>query len=77
MKNTLKRWGKDRTPDVILGLYRNAVQQGHAADALAWMKLIEDWQDKSEVNVHYAQLKELQDITRKLFDKEKEKNKDN
>jgi hypothetical protein len=44
-----KRWGKDRTPDVIAGLYRRSATEGHGADVLVWMKIIEEFKEKSVV----------------------------
>jgi len=44
-----KRWGKDRTPDVIAGLYRRSAADGHGADVLVWMKIIEEYKEKSVV----------------------------
>lgn len=51
VKRLWKKWGKERTPDVILGLYRTAVKQGRAAEALVWMKIIEDWKEKTGLEV--------------------------
>jgi len=44
-----KRWGKDRTPDVIAGLYRRSATEGHGSDVLVWMKIIEEYKEKSVV----------------------------
>ncbi len=73
VKKTWKRWGKDKTPDVILGLYRTAVKQGRAAEALAWMKIVEDWQEKLDVQDVYARktLKDIQDNIRRLVERNK------
>jgi len=71
----LNRWAKDKTPDVIWSLYRTAVQKGGAAEVMAWMKIVEDWREKTEVNMHekLEALKSIQDNTRKLVENERKK----
>ncbi|MCK9578716.1 hypothetical protein M0R01_04500 [bacterium] len=70
-----KKWGKDRTPNVIAGLYRTAVKEGKAAESLAWMKIVEDWQEKLDVGdiVARKSLKDIQDNIRRLVEQEKAK----
>jgi len=70
---TIKMWGKDKTPDVLAGLYKKAAKDGNAAEVKLWIQYFEDWKEKSEVNVHYAAIKEIQDFNRKLFDEEAKK----
>lgn len=77
VQNTLTKWGKDRTPDVIYGLYRTAVQKGGASEVMAWMKLFEGYTDQSNVNVQTVSrmetLKDIQNNTRKLVEQESQK----
>jgi hypothetical protein len=49
IKATWKRWGKQRTPNVIMALYKKAITEGNAIDVLAWMKIIEDWSEKTSL----------------------------
>ena len=66
VKDHWKRWGRDRTPSVIASLYNTAVKDGKASEVLAWMKIIEDMQDKSTVKVESEELKALTKEMRKL-----------
>lgn len=49
IKKITKNWGKDRTPDVILSLYKTCLQYGRAAEVMAWMKIVEDWTETTKV----------------------------
>jgi len=48
VKAQLKKWGKDKTPNVIMGLYRKAVKDGNAQEAKLWLQYFEDWSEKNE-----------------------------
>lgn len=43
VKVQLKEWGKGKTPDVILGLYRTAIRDGKAAEVRLWLEVFEDF----------------------------------
>lgn len=49
VKAERQRWGKERTPNVILGLYRKAVKEGNAAEAKLWLQYIEGWAEKKDI----------------------------
>ena len=51
IRNKWKAWGKDKTPDVIQGLYKSASEGGKASEVMAWMKIIEDWVEKTNIKV--------------------------
>lgn len=46
----LKKWGKERTPNVILGLYARASRKGDPEAAKMWLKYIEDFKDPETGN---------------------------
>jgi len=46
-----REWGKERTPNVILGLYRKAVKDGNAAEAKLWLQYFEEWTEKSKTEL--------------------------
>ncbi len=75
VSRTTKRWGRDRTPNVLLSLYRTAVKQGKAAEAKLWLEIFEDFSTKSEtfLNVHRESLKNIQNNVRALLEQEKAK----
>jgi len=49
VREKMRGWAKDRTPNVIQGLYNKAVKEGNAQEAKFWMQYIEGWTEKSEV----------------------------
>lgn len=49
IRKITKNWGKDRTPDVILSLYKTCLQYGRATEVMAWMKIVEDWTETTKV----------------------------
>jgi hypothetical protein len=73
IRDTLKLWGKDRIPDVLAGMYKKAVSEGNATEVKLWLQYFDDWKEKSEVNIHYAAIKELQESNERLFEEEKKK----
>jgi len=40
-------WAKDKTSDVVHGLFKRAATRGEAAEVKLWMQLIEDWSEKA------------------------------
>ena len=44
-----KEWGRERTPNVILGLYRKAVRDGNAAEVKLWLEYIEGYIGKQAI----------------------------
>lgn len=59
IKDEWKNWGRNRTPDVIAGLLRTAVQDGSAAEVKLWMQIIENWTEKIETDITINPLKSL------------------
>ena len=45
--NQRREWAKDKTSDVIHGLYRNASTRGEAAEVKLWLEAVEDWSEKA------------------------------
>jgi hypothetical protein len=42
-------WGRERTPDVVLALYKRLCATGGAAEVRLWFQLIEGWSDRVTV----------------------------
>ena len=42
-----KTWGKERTPNVILGLYRKAIKEGNAGEVKLWLQVFEEFAEKT------------------------------
>lgn len=55
-------WFSDRTPNVILGLYKAAVKEGDAARAKLWMQIYRDFKEKQELK-HTVDLEEIKALT--------------
>jgi len=64
---------KDKIPDVMAGVYKKIIKDGSAAEAKFFMQWVDDWKEKSEVNIHYAALKDLQDANRRIIEEAKKK----
>jgi hypothetical protein len=73
IRDTLKLWGKDRIPDVLAGMYKKAISEGNATEVKLWLQYFDDWKEKSDVNIHYAAIKDLQDVNRQIFEEAKKK----
>lgn len=52
-------WAKQSTSAVVSALLRNITKHGDAARVTAWMKYIEDIDDRSTVNVEWTGLADL------------------
>ena len=73
--DSILRWAKMITPNVIMALGKKAVKTGNAQEVMAWEKLIEDYTDKSET-IHGFTKEALQNIqsgVRDLIKSEKKK----
>ena len=57
-----KSWGRERTPDVLMSLYKRIEKTGSAPEIRLWMEIMEDWQAKLiTVPDPYAHLREMSD----------------
>ena len=45
------RWAKMITPNVIMALAKTAIKTGKAPEVMAWMKLVEGWEEKSKMGI--------------------------
>jgi len=63
---SIKRWAKMITPNVIMALGKIAMKTGKAPEVMAWMKIIEDFKDKSEAEAS-GDLKEIMKKMDKLL----------
>ena len=41
----LKKWGADKTPDVIASLYRTILADGKAAEVKLWLQFMKNWKE--------------------------------
>lgn len=44
-----KRWFSERTPEVLLSLYRTILKKGQAAEIALWLKYVEEWTEKMNI----------------------------
>ena len=51
VKRKRETWGRERTPNVIMGLYRKAVKDGNAAESKLWLQYFENWTEKTETKI--------------------------
>ena len=62
VKEKRKEWGKERTPDVILGLYKKAVKDGNAQEVKLWLQYFEGWSEKQEIK-HSGEITEKVEVS--------------
>lgn len=51
VRNKRREWGKERTPNVILGLYKKAVLDGNAGEVKLWLQVFEEFAEKQETKL--------------------------
>ena len=67
MSATWKDWAKSQTPDVIEALHKKALKDGTAAETKLWMKLIENWIEKSaHMNLNVEAQAKAEELLTKL-----------
>lgn len=49
--NSIGIWGKSMTPNIMMALAKTALSKGEAKEVLAWVKIVENWSDKSQVEL--------------------------
>lgn len=59
---SIRRWAKMITPNVIMALGKTAMRTGKAPEVMAWGKIIEDFKDKAEVDAS----EDLKEIMKKM-----------
>ena len=47
----VRKWTKDKTPNVLLALYNKIVRDGNAAESKLWLQYVEDWAEKHGVEL--------------------------
>ena len=60
------KWGKERTPNVIAGLYRKAVRDGNASEAKLWLQYIEGWAEEQKIDIHGKEIGEIAEALKKI-----------
>lgn len=57
-----KAWGRERTPDVMLALFKRIQRTGSAPEVRLWLEVVEEWQSKVlAIPDPYAYLRDLTD----------------
>ena len=51
INESIHRWAKMITPNVIMAMGKTAMRTGKAPEVVAWMKLIEGWEEKSKMGI--------------------------
>jgi len=62
-----KKWGREKTADVMQEFYNSIKSEGRTSDFKLWFQYFLDWQEKSEHNIPQLEgLKALADSIKKL-----------
>ncbi|MHA1660641.1 MAG: hypothetical protein ACTSUT_16140 [Promethearchaeota archaeon] len=48
---SIKKWAKMITPNIVMALGKTAMKTGKAPEVMAWLKLIEGWEEKSKMGL--------------------------
>ncbi len=51
MYGSIKKWAKMIMPNVIMALGKTAMKTGKASEVIAWVKLVEGWEEKSKMGL--------------------------
>jgi len=51
INESIHRWAKMITPNVIMALGKTAMRTGKAPEVIAWQKLVEGWEEKSKMGI--------------------------
>ena len=62
--NSIGVWGKSMTPNIMMALAKTALSKGEAKEVLAWVKIVENWSEKSQVDLGAS--KELTEALKKV-----------
>lgn len=46
VRKEINRWARNKTPDIILSLYKNIMANGKAPEIKLWFQYIENWNEK-------------------------------
>jgi hypothetical protein len=66
------QWAKDKTSDVVHGLFKRASTRGEAAEVKLWMQLIEDWSEKTPAQAPNITVIGIKGLSSNILDKLKE-----
>ena len=68
INDSIIRWAKMITPNVIMALGKTAIATGKASEVMAWEKLVEGWKEKSEIGIDASEdLKKVLDKVEKIL----------
>lgn len=59
VRHEIERWAKEKTPNVVAGLYRKAVRDGDAAAVKLWYQIFEGFSEKTKVENTNVERKEI------------------
>jgi len=62
-------WAKDKTSDVVHGLFKRAASRGEAAEVKLWMQLVEDWSEKTPAPTSSITVIGIRGVTQKDLEK--------
>lgn len=48
-------WAKAMTPSIMMAMGSTALKRGEAKEVLAWVKIIDGWSDKSQVDINASE----------------------
>ena len=64
-----KKWGREKTTNVMNTLYTKIMQEGESANIKIWLQYFLDWVEKQETKVRIEKLEEISMTIRAILEK--------
>jgi len=64
-----KKWGREKTINVINKLYTKIMQEGESSNIKLWIQYFLDWTEKQETKVKFEKLEEISVMIRAIIEK--------
>lgn len=77
IQELLRKWGRDKTPDVIAALLRSSLKEGKASEIKLWLEYVEEWIPGMVLHTPemLSAIRERTELLRELVNQEKTKSK--
>jgi len=69
VKKEWKKWGREKTSNVMGRFYKTIMEKGVTPDFKLWFQYFLDWKERQEFDVHAEDIKSLSEAIKKLAEK--------
>jgi DNA-binding transcriptional regulator YiaG len=64
-----KKWGREKTTNIMQKLYTKIMQEGESSNFKLWFQYFLDWVEKQETKVRFEKLEEISVMIRAIIEK--------